>query len=401
MIRILILFYIVYFGCLQAADRADFYDSYQSAENEFTDIGELPIDQTPWFGPVQLYNDSDEPLEISGRHSLDLNLEIVTVPDAIPPNSFGTVEVLYQPRNAGLLMPRLELTTSEGRRELLLRAQVTARDSWQILGYAWPSLEYSKSEVESFFTDAADLLKQVEENPNDTNRIIIDPRDLNRFTNAYVPGSVNMTFQDLIQRPHWKSKSIYIIDEGSAQTHVLTSLIRLRKAGFENLYWVQGGLRAWQAAGGDLVGQAAVSGQWAGLYPRDVANSLIREDFTVLNVGGESLASPLRGIFPNQTHIEWRGDYGSLAKDKPILVVADTNEAYLNVEPALSAEGFERVYYLHGGMGRLLKNLKAWSETSGMRFKLVRAGARNPRGKDIPETIVDRNCIDCIRRSRN
>lgn len=56
---------------------------------------------------------------------------------------------------------------------------------------------------------------------------------------------------------------------------------------------------------------------------------------------------------------------------------------------------------MHGGMNRLIRNLKAWSETSWMRFKLIRAGARNPQGKDIPEIIVDRDCIDCIRRLRN
>lgn len=384
---------------LYGQDRSDFYDAYASAENRYTDIGELPIGQTPWFGPVQLFNSSDEPLTIEGQHSLDLHLEIISVPDVIPPGQAGTIEVLYRPRQVGLLRPRLELSTSQGRQVLLLRAIVTAENAWEVLGYAWPLMPYTLADAEDFMVDAKTLKERIADNPIEPKRLVVDIRTPEQHQNARIPGSLQMALHDLLNRDDWRERDLFVVDEGSAQSSVLSGLLRLREAGFQ-VRWVRHGLRGWSAAGGELDGPGAVTGQWAGLYPREVANSLYREQLVIVNAAGADRQKPLEGVFPGRLVVPWRGFPDEFDRDQPLLVVANEDHAYLNIEPVLRDEGFTRVFYLHGGVERLLKNLRAWNEPASTRFKLVRLGARNPRGKDLPETIVDRDCIDCLRNSR-
>jgi len=389
--------------CLARAEteRADFYDPFESAKNAYTDIGELPIRKAPWFGPIQIVNDSEEPLRITGHHSLDLNLQIVSLPEKpIAPGTSGTVEVFYQPRSIGLLTPRLELTTSQGRKSALLRVQVTADNDWEVLGFAWPEQHYRIEDAEAFLVDAVPLIESMRESPHDNQRILIDPRPVEQHQAAYVPGALNLSLHDLMSRPHWRERDLYIIDEGSLQSDTLTSLKRLKDAGFEKLHWIRGGMRGWQAAGGEVVGPIAVTGQWAGLYPSELANSILRNKFTVLNAAGDAAKEKLQAIMPTHAQWQWGDELENLDKGAPLLVVGKTNDSYLNIEPALREKGFTRIYYLHDGVGRLIKSLQAWNTPQSMRFRLVQAGARNPLGKKLPISLVDRDCIDCLQRSR-
>lgn len=381
-------------------ERADYYDAYSSAEHTFTDVGELPIKNTPWFGPIQVHNNGDQPLNISGHHSLSLDFEVVSIPEPIPPGQAGTVEVIFQPRSVGLLMPRLELTTSAGRIELMLRAQVTSENAWQVLGYAWPQNHYPLSEVKSVVKSADVVMEDLKDPENANTYFLIDPRPAPRFSAAHISDAINLPIHAILQREDWKDKTLVFVDEGSLQNSVYAGILRLRAAGFTESYWLDGGMRGWLAAGGEVEGPVAASGQWAGLYPREIGNSLLREQFVILNAAGESKAEAIRSVFPGQKYLQWRGDYEAVSKDAPILVIATSDNACLNIEPILQDEGFQRVYYLHEGFQNLLKNLNTWNTNPNTRLKLVRAGARNPLGKDLPQAIVDRDCIDCLKRSR-
>jgi rhodanese-related sulfurtransferase len=383
------------------SERADFYDNFASAKNAYTDIGKLPIREAPWFGPIQIVNESEEPLRITGHHSLDLNLQIVSLPEeVIPPGSSGTVEVLYQPRSVGLLTPRLELTTNQGRKTALLRAQVTAENDWEVLGLAWPEQHYHIADAEEFLVEAAPIIEAMRQNPHDNQRILIDPRPLEQYQAAYVPGALNLSLNELLNRPHWRERELYFIDEGSLQPDILTMLRRLKDAGYAKLHWIRGGMRGWQAAGGEVVGSIAATGQWAGLYPSELANSLLRNEFTILNAAGDTATEKLQSIMPTYAQLQWGQNLEDLDRETPLLVVATANDSFLNIEPALRDMGFTRVYYLHDGVDRLIKSLQAWNTPHSLRFRLIQAGARNPLGKKLPISLVDRDCIDCLKNSR-
>lgn len=88
---------------------------------------------------------------------------------------------------------------------------------------------------------------------------ILDAREREAFNQERLKGAVPMPFGKMVDTAEntlEKSRDIYVYANDEGQTAQAAS--QLRDAGFTNVAELQGGLKAWKAAGGSIEGTAAV-----------------------------------------------------------------------------------------------------------------------------------------------
>lgn len=86
---------------------------------------------------------------------------------------------------------------------------------------------------------------------NQSKAVIVDVRDPAEFARGHVRDAKNIPSKELSQRigelDKFKSKTIIVVCQSGQQATSATS--RLKKAGFSEVYSLNGGLAAWQAQG--------------------------------------------------------------------------------------------------------------------------------------------------------
>jgi len=92
---------------------------------------------------------------------------------------------------------------------------------------------------------------------NSAKPLILDVRDADQFAAAHLRDSRHIPLKDLPQRiselDKFKDKSILVICQSGTQSGKAESL--LKKAGFNNVQGLDGGIAAWQAQSLPTVGQ--------------------------------------------------------------------------------------------------------------------------------------------------
>jgi len=86
---------------------------------------------------------------------------------------------------------------------------------------------------------------------NQGKTVIVDVRDAAEFAAAHVRDSRNIPLKEFSKRigelDKFKSKSVIVVCQSGVQSAKATT--QLKKAGFNNVYSLNGGLLAWQAQG--------------------------------------------------------------------------------------------------------------------------------------------------------
>ena len=99
-----------------------------------------------------------------------------------------------------------------------------------------------------FYAITADQLKERIDDKSNNNFIIVDIRDDASFDEAHVPGAVNIPLNELGYR--WfsldKSKDIIVYCFTGVTSQVACQI--LVNAGFKDMYYVIGGIKAWDYA---------------------------------------------------------------------------------------------------------------------------------------------------------
>lgn len=81
---------------------------------------------------------------------------------------------------------------------------------------------------------------------NHQDAVVIDLRDKDTFKQGHIINAVNKSFEALIKQKDYQKKSLLLV--GSNDQQCLKHLSQLKQEGFENVYSLQGGMKAWNEA---------------------------------------------------------------------------------------------------------------------------------------------------------
>lgn len=113
------------------------------------------------------------------------------------------------------------------------------------------------------------LLDEGKTKENATLVLLMDPRSQAEFDRAHLPGAVNIKIEDfpsnmresrqgrIPEFERFENLVVYGNDPGSTVARGMVK--RLLANDYRSVYWFQGGLREWIAAGGGIEGSAATS----------------------------------------------------------------------------------------------------------------------------------------------
>jgi len=381
------------------------FDPYTSSENGVTFVREFRLENRAWLGPVHFRNTDYEKLEIEGYSTSGNELEVLQMPESLSAGEAGKAVVLFTPRSTGFHSASVLLTTNRGNLRLHLRIRVTAENEWVPLALNWQEMDRFGQKPDRFEVGSAELYTDILENPVDLNRLLIDPRLGRNHQKGHAEDSIQIPLHQLVHRSEWKDKEIYVLDEGLQSVIVLNELLRLRKAGFESLYWVKGGLNAWESLDAPISAYSGASSSWRAIAPVHLQNSLLRDEMVVVVIGDESDFIAGRTLFGGQPVYHWEVDERETVtlnrisdrfeSNQPFLLLSSSGMGYENVLGQLQQAGFYHIYLLDKGISGLAAYLEAQGRPRSRKFQVVRAGAGNPKGKEPPRRLTDSDCANC------
>ncbi len=81
---------------------------------------------------------------------------------------------------------------------------------------------------------------------NHKNAVVIDLRDKESFKQGHIINAVNKSTDAVIKQKDYQKKSLVLVCQTGQQSQ--TTLSKLKHEGFENVYSLQGGMKAWSEA---------------------------------------------------------------------------------------------------------------------------------------------------------
>lgn len=124
---------------------------------------------------------------------------------------------------------------------------------------------------------------------------VADLRDLDGFRQSHIDGAVPLNGSEIEARQFLKGRTVVLVGTGLAAEGIGAACMRLRKAGFADVYALRGGMQAWWASGKPVTGGRPSASAITAIS----ASELIAESASDLSAMGlMSGAESIRSYFP-------------------------------------------------------------------------------------------------------
>ncbi|MGJ8638986.1 MAG: rhodanese-like domain-containing protein [Opitutaceae bacterium] len=381
----------------------DVHDAYLIAEPGITNVGQFDLAQEIWVGPLR-FQSMDTDVDVSDIRVSSKDLTVLNSPETIEAGTECELEVAFTPKALGLQTIVVELRTSEGTFKSVFRAIVVSENPLRALAMTLPISVKPTNRIA-----ASVLLTDIRERPNDWTRMLIDVRPKSRYDQRHAIGAQFIHLHELLFRPELKNNRIYLIDDGAYEQPNLLKAKRLEQAGFESVYWVDGGLPEWIRAGGELSAPVTQDSAldygaeaWRVLRPLQLYYSAIRPEMHLIFSGSAEAQQQAEALFPDQPLYRWDSSTTldqiteQVTAETPILVVGTGATGFLNLVGSLADADYHQVYTINGGLDGMITYLESkQAKDSKFRTYSVQAGARNPKGKTPPKLKSESDCLTC------
>ena len=301
-------------------------------------------------------NTSSVPIVIKSVVSSCECLQVASVPTNLAPGAAGALAVVVRPKVAGFVDYTVTFDTApgDGTRMFTLSGKVVAGET----GFLRTNLLVSAREL---------LTRQA----GSEALCLLDVRSQDGYRLARIPGSLNLSLFTVKTKGFLRSKRVILVNEGCGHNDLLAECDKLTAAGFVAPRVLNGGVRAWQQAGGLLEGEDVVSSRLAAITPAQFYFGHADDLWLVAGVGdsaevtGASLglaATPLPAGGPELI----AGLAAALQRDpaaRRLLVVSANGQDYGQLEKALRGFPGPPVFYLAGGA-------KAYSDFLSQQFAM-------------------------------
>ena len=309
------------------------------------DFGLIPLG-TIVHHTFTLKNDGKKALVV-GKVSTSCGCtQVVSFPHQIPPGGHGDFVAVMDHQHLGFTDVNIYVPTGPAAQDLY---------SFRLVGILVDKAPPA-SVNPSLISAKEALAKVMAPQP----AVVIDVRPRERFAAVHARGSQNMMAFALETRQDLKSQSVIVIDGGFSDPALLARMDHFKKLGFQDVRLLEGGLRAWQLAGGGLE-ESAVSGR--ATLAQVSFYDFYREqrspaDWLVINtdhVPGDIPTSCAVKKLPlesnPQAFVKNLAEFvGKSDGPKRVLITSSLGNGYDQIEAALrTVKWTTPIYYLEGG----------------------------------------------------
>ncbi len=201
------------------------------------------------------------------------------------------------------------------------------------------------------------------------NPVFIDVRRATDFKKYHIPGSLNLPGKKIITKRQWKHKGIVLISRGDSYAMIDQLCLDLIQAGFRNVFVLEGGIRSWQAQGGELLGTSPDSIGIAAISPQDFFSEstynhwlLVTSDAEVLNTDTD-LRHQYIVISPEKINAALLlknkyGDFKESINSNPFILIIEDDSHRRDSLLKIAQETSDLSFYLDGGVTALHAHLK-------------------------------------------
>ncbi|BBO91772.1 rhodanese-like domain-containing protein [Desulfosarcina ovata] len=197
---------------------------------------------------------------------------------------------------------------------------------------------------------AKPLMKRIERKEK---LLLIDVRRAADFRALHIAGAIHVPLHFIKTKPYLKSSPVVLVEQGLAYHRLAPVCRELRTIGVDARL-LDGGMNAWCHAGGPIVGEAVRQMEYNRISAADFFQEKNYARRIVCDVSAIRLAASLE-LIPYAVHFPMNGDRTVMAqirkvRSEVILVVSENGDGYADAGHALSRAGFEKIYYLSGGL---------------------------------------------------
>ena len=304
----------------------------------------------------QVVNTSTVPISVKSVAASCECLQVTSVSSNIPAGTVGKLAIVLRPQTAGFVdySVAFETVPEEGTKLFTLSGKAVACEA----GSLRTNLLVSAREL---------LARQA----GGEALCLLDVRSQDGYRLARIPGSLNLSLFTVKTKGFLRPKRVILVNEGCGHDDLLAECDKLAAAGFVAPCVLDGGVRAWQQAGGPLEGEDVASSRVGAITPAQFYFGHADDLWLVAGVGdsaevtGASLGLAATPV-PADGAEFMAGLTAALQRDpaaRRLLVVSRDGQDYGQLEKALHGFPGPPVFYLAGGA-------KAYSDFLSQQFAM-------------------------------
>ena len=193
-----------------------------------------------------------------------------------------------------------------------------------------------------------------------TSLVLVDVRRDEAYQTLHIPGSINIRQTSIKTKTFLKFRQVVLVDQGPQYSGLARLADQLRKAGFQHVSILDGGLSAWAQAKAPLVGDAFVKLSLNRITPEQYFAERHYEHWLVIKI---SESPSERKFFPGAAYVPYRKNTNAFLKSiktsiethstnneaRYVLLVDKTGKLSLNQVNAINTLHRGQTFILQGG----------------------------------------------------
>jgi rhodanese-related sulfurtransferase len=193
---------------------------------------------------------------------------------------------------------------------------------------------------------------------------MVDVRAEPEFENYHIADSINIPLYLVKTKSFLKKQHIVLVNDGRSTTELENACAELKQDGFEKVSVLDGGLFSWRANKGSLVGDEIEQSKINRMQVSELAVEHNHNDWSVIDISTPGKYKDIRTWLPanvtaipltakSSTRLQIAAKITSLRKTQPqkmILLVADDDEAYRQIDAGLKKSEISGLLRLEGGL---------------------------------------------------
>ncbi|HEY5998125.1 MAG TPA: rhodanese-like domain-containing protein [bacterium] len=137
--------------------------------------------------------------------------------------------------------------------------------------------------------------------------ILVDVRDAASYGRARIPGSINVPLFAVKTKPFLRQASFVLVNDGFEGRRLLEECGALREQGFASVAVLKGGLSAWAAVGGAIVGDGSALAGVRSVPPQSLRAERAGRDVAIVDIRRGAGAAPGEEL-PGAKVLPYAGD---------------------------------------------------------------------------------------------
>lgn len=201
--------------------------------------------------------------------------------------------------------------------------------------------------------------------------LVIDVRGTADFEALHMAGAINVPLHFVKTKPYLKPSSVVLVDQGLAYHRLAPVCRELKNMGIDARL-LDGGMNAWRRLGGPMVGDLVRQIDYGRISAADFFQEKNYAHRIVCDISATRSPESVH-LMPYALHLPLPGDSANLEKirkykTETLLVVSEDVRGYADVGHLLAHAGFDRVFFLEGGVNAyqtyLLGLARSWQPRS-------------------------------------